>query len=364
MTMHPRSHRQQGVTLIELMVTMAITLFLVAAAAYVYLGTRETQRAIERNSSNIETGSFAMQLMGQEIMKAGFYPATISRPPTADEGFPKITYYPPIRIAQNAAQSTDWTAPTTATAGIYLSGIFGCDGGKFLPATGACDTSVANASDSIVINYFTNDNLGTATQIGNVGDGRDCVGNAVSLHPSNTNRLNTVNTEGPPLQPLFVSNRYALVQTVAEIDKQVVNTASLACNGSGASAESNIYQPLLAGIEEMHFTYGVFAVNADTGSRTPEKFYNAAGVSGLGSVMVDNGMFQVLTPPWSRVSAVRVCIIAKSQGGTPKIADKAGAARTYLNCDDVATTPTTDVNALRKRFVQVFTVRNRMNVVF
>ncbi len=352
--------RQRGVTLIELMVTMAITMFLVAAAAYVYLGTRETQRAIDRNSSNIDTGTFAMQLIGQEIMKAGYYPANISRGLTADEGFPKITYYPPTRLAENTAQQTDWIPLTTTPLGVYLSGLFGCDGAKFLPATGACDKTIAGAPDSIVINYFTNDNLGAGS---NVGDRTDCAGNPVSNDPSNDNRVNT-NTNAPPLQPLFVSNRFGLNATDIEIDKQAVSTLSLACNGNGVKAATNNYQPLLPGIKDMRFTYGVFAVTADTGSRTPEKFYTATQVSGLNSVNVDNGMLVVPTPPWSRVSAVRVCILVQSQGGNPKISDGAGAERTYADCNGGTVTQPASDRSLYRRFEQVFVLRNRMNVAY
>jgi len=360
MNQHTALRPQRGVTLIELMVTMAITMFLVAAAAYVYLGTRETQRAIDRNSSNNETGSFAMQLIGEEIMKAGYYPANTSRVLTDDERYPKLSYYPPTKLAENSAQATDWTPPTSATVDVYLSGLFGCDSSKFLPAAGKCgDVIKAGDPDSIVINYFTNDNLGT-----NVGDRRDCTGADVALDPSNTKRLNDTNTAAPPLQPLFVSNRFGINATSTEIDKQTVSTLSLACNGNGIATATDSYQPLLPGIEDIRFTYGVFAVTKDTGSRTPEKFYTATEVSGLNPVNVDNGMLVASMPPWSRVSAVRVCIMVKSQGGNPRISDKVGSERTYADCR--GNTPTQDASdhSLHKKFEQVFVLRNRMSVVY
>jgi type IV pilus assembly protein PilW len=358
MKMTCKPTRQRGVTLIELMVTIAITLFLVAAAAYVYLNTRETQRAIERSSSNDETGEFALQLIGREIMKAGFYPATVTRI-SATEIRPKLTSFPPVRLAQNAATTTDWTPPTTTPAGVYLSGLFGCDSAKFLPVTGACDTPVSGAADSIVINYFTSDNMGSAQ----VGDSFDCAGNSVNNDSSNTNRLNTTNTLAPPLQPLLVSNRFGLNATKTEIDKQVVNTLSLACNGNGANPKTNTYQPLVAGIEDLQFTYGVFASTADTTRLTPDNFYTASYVTNnLGSVTVDTGTGPILLPPWSRVVAVRVCIMTKSMGASPRIGDASGSARTYVDCNGVTVTPT-DAN-LRKRFVQIFAVRNRLNQVF
>jgi type IV pilus assembly protein PilW len=360
MTRYTTLHHQRGVTLIELMVTLAITLFLVAAAAYVYLNTRETQRAIDRNSSNTEVGTFALQLIGQEIMMAGFYPANISRPLTSDEGYPKVSdYSTPIKLSQNNSQATDWIPPTSASGTVYLSGLFGCDGAKFKPTTGECDTTVANTPDSIVINYFTNDNLDK-----NTGHRFDCTGGNIGNDPSNNNRLNTTNTAQPPLQPLFVSNRFAINNTKTEIEKQAITTLSLACNGNGATTASNTYQPLLDGIEDMRISYGVFAITEDKGLRTPEKFLSATEVNGLSSIMVDTGTIPALLPPWSRISAVRVCIMTKSQGAAPKIADQAGSQRSYIDCTGVSISQAANDPSLHKRFVQVFSVRNRLNQVF
>ena len=69
--------RQRGLTLIELLVAMAISLVIVVAAAYVFLASREAQRAIDRNSGSRETGAFVIQTIGRELMNAGFYPATM-----------------------------------------------------------------------------------------------------------------------------------------------------------------------------------------------------------------------------------------------------------------------------------------------
>ncbi|MEO6852525.1 MAG: PilW family protein [Rhodoferax sp.] len=385
MTHSPSIHRQRGVTLIELMVTLAITLFLVAAAAYAYLGTRETQRAIERNSSNTEVGAFVLQLIGQDIMKAGYYPANISRVLTASEGFPKLSKYPPLKQNENPTQLTDWTLPADPNPtlayyplrqarpmGPYGSGLFGCKGAKFKPSTGICDTAVDGAPDSIVVNYFTNDSLD-----GNTGDRTDCTGADVGNDTSNTNRIGTAGLA--PSQPLFVSNRYGINATKVEIDKQTINTFSLACNGNGASGSkpnpaaalsgngkaNDTYQPMIAGIEDLQITYGVFAATGNQNRRTPDKFYEADDVGKLDWVEVDDPPFpKVFTPPWSRVVAVRVCVMALSPGAAPKIGNAASAPATYVDCNDVTQTQKAGDFSLRKRFVQVFAVRNRLNQVF
>ena len=202
-----------------------------------------------------------------------------------------------------------------------------------------------------------------------VGDSYDCTGAAVSKDSSNTNRLNTTNTLAPPSQPLFVSNRFALLTTKTSIDQQAVTTLSLACNGNGnvtsTGVQINTYQPLVAGIEDIQFTYGVFASTANTARLTPDNFYTATYINNnLGPVTVDTGTGSTSLSPWSRVVAVRVCIMTKSMGASPKIGDASGSQRTYVDCNDNTITPSASDTSLRKRFVQVFAVRNRLNQVF
>lgn len=366
MQLHLPIQRQRGVTLIELMVTIAITMFLVAAAAYVYLGTRETQRAIDRNGSNTETGTFVLQLIGRDIMKSGFYPANISRI-TSDEGFPKLTYYPPIKLAENSALATDWTPP--APTAVYLSGLFGCDGARYDPTSSPpCGTPTSGAPDSVVVNFFTNDTMDV-----NAGDRFDCTGADVTndVSTSNNNRRNTANPSLSPLQPLFVSNRYAISDAKnTEIDGQEVTTRSLACvgNGSGDNAGSSgiPYQPMVQGVEDMQITYGVFATTAPSADnmarRTPDKYLTATQVSALSSVSVETGALGIATlPPWSRVVSVRVCVMAKSLGASPKVAAASDAERKYIDCNGVEKIQEASDKSLRKRFVQEFAVRNRLN---
>jgi type IV pilus assembly protein PilW len=351
---------QRGTTLIELLVAMSITLFLVIAAAYVYLGTRETQRAIERSSSSVETGTFALQTVGRDILNAGFYPSTM--PPIAPlfpqmrsaDGYPPATGIP--------VRTTDWVSPAPA----YLTAIFGCEGSKFNHVTATCGATVAGEPDSIVINYFTNEAQAFA---GGTGQRRDCTGSDVGGDPTNAVRkLNTpvpsptaINANLAPQSPLFVSNRYGLNATTMEIEGKSVSTQSLACSGNGSStfgiANTTAYQPLLAGIDDLQFTYGVF--NSEV-SRAPERFYTATEVAALLNKSIDG----VSMTPWARVSAVRVCVMTRTLGGIPKIADKVDSERSYLDCtDQTVTQPATD-QSLHKRYIQVFGVRNRLNQGF
>lgn len=346
--MHPiyrLQKKQHGLSLVELLVAMALTLVIVSGAIFVYLGTRETQRAQERVTESAETGAFALQLLGREIANAGFYPSTMP-PTTAIRTKRLMDSYPPNDGIVLAAP--------------FLTGIFGCDGAKFDPTTKTCPAAVAGAADSIAINYFTTDALSKS-----VGQRQDCTGAEVSKDAANTTRkfnvgnpATTENTDLPPQLPLFVSNRYALnTGTTLEVDKQTVTTKSLSCNGSGTTAPSTTYTPTLAGIEDMQITYGVYNTEK---TRAPDKFYTATQVGALTTVNIEG----ISKTPWARVVAVRVCLISRTLGGSPKIADKTGALRTYVDCNETTITPPATDRTLYKRYVQTFGVRNQLNQAF
>lgn len=357
---------QRGVTLVELMVALAISLVLVLAATYVYLATRQSDRAIERSSEAQETGAYVLQLLGREIMNAGFYPAT--RPPmvldVSQTGM--IDSYPPYQATSRLG--TDWmnTAagwPPTA----FMSGIFGCDDAQLDVATSTCGAAVAGAGDTIVINYFTSDSMGSA-----VGTRRDCTGADVA-NDANSNGTRRFNTEGtpplvphtgldvnlPPQLPLFVSNRYALRAVKLSIDQSDINTRSLVCSGNGKSphgtADTTAYQPVVAGVADLQFTYGVYP---DATSRAPSKFYTATEVGAMAPVAIDG---QTLSG-WQRITAVRVCVLTQTLGGSTRLADKTGSASKYLDCSDAEKNQPT--GSSMARYTQIFGLRNALKQTF
>lgn len=64
--------QQTGISLIELLVTMAISLFLISGVINVYISVHDTSR-IEDNSSYIqENARFALKMMANDVMMAGY----------------------------------------------------------------------------------------------------------------------------------------------------------------------------------------------------------------------------------------------------------------------------------------------------
>lgn len=347
-----RSTYQRGFTLVELLVSIVITMFVIAAAGYVYVNTRNTQRAIESNSASVETGTFAMQLIGRDVLNAGAYPATM---PPVSPAFPtrrQFDNYPPI--VGIPPRATDWSSPGPA----YDAPIFGCDSAPFDPIKGTCGTAVPGDPDSLVINYFTSDPADAFS-----GQRNDCTGADVNNHPSNAKRK--LNKGGPPATtedlglapqlPLFGSNRYQLVKSKSVVDGVSRDTRSLACAGSGATDQSE-YRPMLSGIEDMQLTYGVY----DTANtRAPTQYYTATEMKALPTVPIDG----IPLAPWARVVSVRVCLMTKTLTAA-KIGDEAGHERTYVDCQGATVTQKREDMAVYRRHDEVFSLRNRMNQTF
>lgn len=350
--------RQQGLSLVELMVAMAISLVIVIAAAYVYLASREGQRSLDRMSGSREVGTFVLQTLGRDLMNAGFYPATVL-PIAAHRSQTGMydSYYP----FQNTPRvDTDWeNRIANWPPAAFQAGIFGCDSAQFESATSACATTVTGAADTLVINYFTNDTAAAP------GTRLDCTGADVDNDHSNAERKKNAGNDPAlaPGQPLFVSNRYTLVGTKLYVDKGDISTKSLACSGNGTNwhGQTAAYQPMIAGVEDLQFTYGLYNAYDPTSpnnSLAPAQFLTSSEMASASTLTV-NG---ISLTPWQRVTAVRVCLLTRTMGGNTRLADKAGSEATYTDCS--GTSRKQPAGYLVTRYEQIFGVRNALRLSY
>jgi type IV pilus assembly protein PilW len=311
--------RARGVTLVELMVGLAVGLLVSLLASAVYLAARQTSQVTQSVTDLGETGQLALELIGREIQKAGFYPAQFG--------------------AANQPQLPGVFTNTKEPGNlVFDQGVFGCDGASYDPATRACAATVAGAPDGLVVNYFATPEFGAAAAIGNH---RDCNGIDVAGDAANAPAV-------AASQPLFVSNRFGLVATNYTTPAgNAVATRSLGCHGNGDEA-ATAAEAHLAGIEDLVLRYGVYS-NPDL--QTPDRFYTASDVAALPTV---DGL-----TPWQRVVAIRVCLVAR----TPEAArqeDKAGHERTFADCRGNDITLDNADRTLLRRFDRVYAVRNHL----
>lgn len=326
---------QAGVTLIELMVSLAIGMVIVLAVAMAYLAVRTTATATNAISRINEDGKLALDMLAREIQMAGFYPATVTN-----------TLTPNVRGSYVNIKNSGQAA--------YEQGIFGCSGSKFKPTTFTCGSAVTGESDSIILNYFS---LSSKTDIGtdNISVSRDCINGGLENDPVNVSRYSA-----DPKQPMFVSNRFAIDATSysqassgagGNSTVKTISTGSLACNGNGVKIESTTYQPIFEGVAQMVIRY---AVQDGSSGEIPQRFYSATQVTALPTIDSKNG--------WRRVSAVRVCLLMQSLTGG-RNENAAGVVKKYIDCFGTEVTqPASDRN-IYKTFTRLIAVRNQLTGV-
>jgi type IV pilus assembly protein PilW len=325
--------RQSGVTLVELMVTIAISLVLVLAATLLFLNTRSTQRAVNDRSAVYETGQLAMGLLARDITMAGFYPAVATEP--SQGAGPSVSN---VRATHDAAALNMGLAPTSP----YASGVFGCAGSGFDGPASACksDADVLPQSDAIVLSYFTEDAFSLAT-----GQRADCTRSDVindATIARNNQRAGANRPDLGPLPdaPLLVINAYHLERDTLTLDDgRTVASSSLTCWGNGGRQRTRLVQ----GVEQFVVRYGL--MGDDT--RRPLRYVDARGVVGQSAAI--NG--EVLSG-WQLVSTVRVCLLVRS----PQITVQRDALP-MLDCFNKELLRADGAQV--RRFDQVFSVKNR-----
>lgn len=330
--LRPGRTGQRGVSLVELMVSLAIGLVIALVVASAYIAISGTSSAVETRSRIDENGKLALDILAREIQMAGFYPPLVTDPAT-----------PNLRGR--------YTNIKSAGAAAYEQGIFGCSNGKFDPTNRICESAVTGASDSIVLSYFvtpSGTDLGSNTASLSVRS--DCINGGLANDPVNTARA----AAG---MPLFVSNRFGVNATTYSLAGagaagagvvNTVTTGSLACSGNGRAAEDNVYQPVSEGVAQLVLRYAVYN---QTVSETPQRFYTATEVSALPEVDGRTG--------WQRVGAVRVCVVMKSIINA-RIQTADGTATPYRDCFGNQVTPDASDKALYRAFERTVVVRNHM----
>lgn len=342
-----RRRRQRGVTLVELMVTIAINLVLVLAATLLFLNTRSTQRAVDERGAIFEAGQLALDLLGREVGNAAFYPTASLEPSATGANLSNVRF-----DYDKAAQQVG------ALPAAYRHGVFGCRGRRFDVLGDACSGQAKagpEGSDALVVSYFTSDAFSL-----NVGQRADCThtdvagstlgGNAVrvgNVPPSGESQSGGTAEKKPaegvaPDAPLLVVNRYELrAQTLTLDGGRVIQTYSLSCSGNGRSD----FVPLINGVEQFVVRFGL----KDPVTGAPSQYLDASAVSALTADSEGH-------TGWQRVGTVRICLMVRSLNATA-LRGSDGKAADVQDCLGQDVTPPN--GAQLRRFDQVFSIKNR-----
>lgn len=118
--------RQKGLSLIELMVAMLIGLFLILGVTQIFINNQRSYLFQQSQMGNQDNGRFALALLGQELLKAG-YRSDPKSDITADSSLANCTFIAGAGVAANSVNSLciQYQAPNRADVncqGIALSG--------------------------------------------------------------------------------------------------------------------------------------------------------------------------------------------------------------------------------------------------
>lgn len=294
--------RMRGLSLIELMVSIAIGLVVTIAVVSSYIGSLGATRVSEAQVRMNEDGQAALTILAQNIRMAGNNPKQMD-------------------YANNTPRN-----PITAT---FI--IRGCDG-TFSNITTEPDyidlTCAGGGSpDSIAVRYEAD----IYNTVPNSGSPTDCLGQTLPL-------LTGSASKGVPAVPTAVTytvadNRFYIANSVA------VPAPGLYCKGNGNATA----QRLVENVEDLQFEYGTAPIAATT--LTVAGYIAADAVDALSLDIEER---------WSKVLTVRVCVVIRSEEALAP--DTASA--TYTQCNGTANNAPPDLR-LRKAYSTTVLLRNR-----
>lgn len=293
--------RQQGFSLIELMIALAIGLLIMASVLMIYAAASRTSRTSEMESQMNEDGLIALNIIQQQIRMAGY------------SGFEQ-------------PEATDKPNFTGA-------GVIGCSAAAFYPnasvqpafsslnATDCAEDS--DLGDGIIIRYEADDRNTVPTT---AGVPTNCLMNGASAA---TNSLGAT---------------YRLPENRYFVAISGTNPPALYCAAGGQ------LQPILDNVEKMELLYGISATTTP-GDTQVITYLNAADINTAFSG-------ESMDTRWKRVVSVKTCLLMRSAMPMKDIA----ATATYRDCDGTLVTQATPDGYLRRAFITTATLRNRLTI--
>ncbi|MCB2016748.1 MAG: PilW family protein [Hydrogenophaga sp.] len=313
--MHRRqaSRRNQlGLSLVELMVALTIGLFLTGAVGIIYVNTATSSRGSTLESEMNEDATLALELLQQQIRLAGFS--------NVDNAGARL-------FPGQAVFGCEGTGASTLTGSAFTS-----NNAAF--AAIACN-SAATSKDSLAVRYEANLLNSQPVNVGGVNFPGNCAHESLSTWNAQAEGALTAT----PLA--LADNRYYIANDAANN-----NTPTLFCQGR-TGAGFGAATALIPNIEDMQIEYAVTALPA-VGNPIPHQV--------AGYVKANNAALGAAGINWSRVAAIRICLVARSARPVPTGSNAIADLGWYLDCDGAAQQPTD--RFVRRTYVTTIQLRN------
>lgn len=320
--------RQQGLALVELMIGLTLSLFLLGGVIQVFVASKQAYRSNEALSRVQESGRFAIEFLANDLRMTGYQGCA-----NLESIVPNIIANPPVTFSNgNALRGVNDVAAGTTVGGRTV-----------VAGTDTVTTRFADPADARLTGNMTADNANiqvtrnpSAWQAGDALFITDCetadIFRATSVSQGNVTiaHANNVNTTNR-LSKAYGAD--AMVMSFREHTYYVSDTGRVTPTGNPILALYRDTQELVEGVRSMQVLYGV-----DT-----DNDYDADNYVTANAVAVAD---------WPRVMAARICVVTEN----PEANVATGALT--LPCNGV------DVPILNNRLGQVFTttvgLRNRL----
>ena len=331
--------RNQGFSLIELLVSITIGLVIVVAAGSAYLGASAASKVSDAQTRMNEDGQAALNILSQHLRMAGTNPDQSNR----DPAFARNPIYASKYVGgeETPYGSVALIAPVPS---LSTFSIRGCDGTfTATPATAtaisalSCAAGANTLPDSIAISYeadrYNTEPIAT-------GEPTDCIGNKL---PSTTAAFPLPAPVGTLSATFSVAvNRFYIATSGS------VNAPTLFCKGNGGGTGTSA-QPLVENIEDMQFTYGTVSTSETLPTATAAGYLTANGVASETSLAA-----LPLEDRWGKVLSVRICLLVRSESPA---APNAASAK-YDDCQGGRDVTAPDLR-LRRAYSTTVVLRNR-----
>lgn len=265
----PAAGAQVGLTLVELMISIALNLFVVMAATSLFLSTKLGYVAQDDNAVILETGRYAIEVMARAVRQAAY---------------------------------ENWDAaegPVLDTA-LLTSNVFGLDSRSLKSRSAGIDSPVTksiNGSDVLAIRFF-------GAGSGSNGDGTmlNCAGFGVAAVPSAE-----MAEEGRGWSIFYVAE-----DSTGELE--------LYCKYRGDSSWTS--QAIARGVESFQVLYGL-DTDADG---LPNRLLNASAINAMDDALVLQGHNAIERAAdrnrktnWKKVVAVRLALLVRGSHVTQPV---------------------------------------------
>jgi type IV pilus assembly protein PilW len=314
---------QRGLTLIEMMVSIAIGLVVVGAVTYAYVGSKGSYRGNESLARIQEAGRFALDSMTKDVRRAGamgcgslssitsnqpVVPSVIAPAGlvvSAIQGYTPAPNYTPLPLG---SLPPGWTLPTPATGtapGYWGGDVLQLQIASGVPARMSAGVDTANGNITIADNTLPNFKLNDYALVADCSSAAIFQITATPTVTSGTTTLLSYVTGGavPALPPISVNT----FPTVQHFD-QVTYYLGKQPNGQPALYRYSMInggtaEEVVDNVEDMDIVYGVDTTPTDP-NISADLFEHADAVTAAGD--------------WPNVVSVRVSLIA--------VGDQAGVA--------------------------------------